>query len=976
MNFLEADQRYQWYFDLYQSGKITIEQLQAEVAKIQVVDSAGRTWMKQAGSGQWFVFVNNQWIAANPQPPENAVQQPTPPVQTDLPPKKRSAWLIPVLIGIVVLCCIAGVAGGGLWLVRTGKAPWLQNLTANIPLVGEKSSGNIASFSSISSTSLAAGTEVVVGSENMQVAVPENALDNAGGVQVVSSQINGNLADSFQQIFNQDVEFYELIADGENDGTGHASLQVPATKDYAVLLEVLDETYLAVSELPLENGAFQVDVPIGSKPLDQRDESVSLQGSHHFAIVQLDSSALSSTGAHLAMVTAAGDPRSCGIELVIGEGYMIPYPKDTVVSYCRKNLAGTIQVMVYPQFTPSITKEKVDPVVDMIEKIMAFYQSKGFTAVNLKDSWLSRVQVVIEMGSGDPYYSSVNGLVHIPQDSLGSSYGKNLEYELAHELAHWVQDEAYNFTSSYWANLTGVSSEAKWWFEVSAENMVMLYKTDYIDHNLTTYGMTTPASHDTPFQYSPNQWNDQLYAHAQLVKLFMCSNEYACPISFEQFVNAINTGEYPYNQNALDKINNNLEDYALYLLGKQVVSANSTIPNGGVRDKGTGYGEFITVKAKNAAEIEYAKTGYAPQMEPVILEGIPVIKINVPIQKLGAYPLTVNSPGDSRMAGFPVEVVVESGAPFWYTLDDGKEKYHDGKSKITLGPIHTTLGYQKLRLVAFAKDEQRTFVAKVQPLNLKGDWLVFSDGVTSQNFSCNDVENVETTIDYANSAQFSALYTSLLHSVAGLYLPDSGGLGYTWAALPGADLKFGGKVPLGLSGVLLLNTEGILLQSKLDMPQENAGLPSTQPLLSGLPFLGFLAACVVRRKRRELFVISMIACLLLLTGCVGFGGLYGTIATDTHLKSFEDPGGRTIQSIAQSTNAGVVSDEEDGASIPTGFAAVPPTYVFKGTSVATLDIHMIIKSNQTENESICSGTINYNVIAVFIEDGVINSLGN
>ena len=965
MNFQEADYQYQWYLGLFQSGQINEEQFRQEVEKIRVIDEQGYTWMKQVGSGQWFVWQENQWQPGVGRMEDASVKQ-----------HRRAGWLIPVVVAVVLVCCLGSLIGGGLWAIRNDKLPWLKSVTANLPLVGEKSSEMEAEFVQISSASLTDGAKIVVGSENMQVEILAGALAGDTTAQVIGSQIDGKLALAFQETFSQEITFYELQADAENDGTGQAHLQVPASKEFAVLLEILDEKYLAVSELRLESGAFQANVPVGSVGLDQRDESVSLEGSRHFAIVQLDASALSSMGAHLARVAAAPDPRSCGIETMIGKGYMIPYPPDTVTSYCRKNLAGTIQVMVYPLLTPGVIKEKVDPVVDMIEKIMAFYQKEGFTAVNLQDAWLSRVQVVIELGSGDPYYSSSNGVVHIPEDSLKSTYEKNVEYELAHELAHWIQDESYNFTSAYWANFTGVSSEAKWWFEVAAENMVMLYQEAYIDHNLLTYGMTTPGSNDTPFQYTPNQWNDQLYLHAQLVKLFMCPNDLACPLSKQGFIDAINQGEYPYTPDALAKINENLGDYATYLLGKQVLSANSAIPIGSARASGQGYGEFINVTNKGAVEIEYKKTGYPPQMEAVLQEGMQIMKINAPIQKLGVYSLTISAPNDERQAGFPVEVVVESGVPFWYTLDDGKEKFHDGNKKISLGPIHSSLGNKKLRMVAYAQDKNRTFIARVQPLDLKGDWLVVSDGVTNHNYSCTETEKVEVTVNYPESAQFAALYTSYLPSAVGLFLPDTGGTGYTWTVQPGADLTFGGNVPVELSGALLLDNQGIQLQSKLIIPEETASLPASTPLWSGVPLLGILGAVFLRRQRMKLLTCSLVCCLVFLTGCVGFGGLYGSISTDTRLISIEEVGGRTIQAIVQSANSGVVADDgdEDSAdedSSPAGFPALSPRYVFRGTATATFDLHLLSAEDNNTTDSTCTGTINYKVIAIFVEDGLI-----
>ncbi len=68
--------------------------------------------------------------------------------------------------------------------------------------------------------------------------------------------------------------------------------------------------------------------------------------------------------------------------------------------------------------------------------------------------------------------------------------------------------------------------------ETSAEYMVMLMSR-YIDQNLLGLAVFTSLGADkrTPFQFAPNQWNDDLYLHAQLLKAFTCDNPSACPIS-------------------------------------------------------------------------------------------------------------------------------------------------------------------------------------------------------------------------------------------------------------------------------------------------------------------------------------------------------------------------------------------------------------------------------------------------------------
>ena len=225
-----------------------------------------------------------------------------------------------------------------------------------------------------------------------------------------------------------------------------------------------------------------------------------------------------------------------------------------------------------------------------------------FLAAQLVNKSESRVNVQYLKGTGDPYYSPSNSTIYIPEDSAAEII-ETLSWELAHELAHWVQDYSYNFTRAYWGNVAGTSPIGKWWLEVSAENMVFLFDPAAVENNLTYYGMTTVSTHNTPFQYSPNLWNDQLYNHAQLVKVFMCENSAVCPISESGFIEAINQGAFPYEgEAAVNQITENLAEYARYLLGKPPQSANAAIPIMNAVKSGRGYGEFIESSLRTALE--------------------------------------------------------------------------------------------------------------------------------------------------------------------------------------------------------------------------------------------------------------------------------------------------------------------------------------------------------------------------------------
>lgn len=76
MDFFEAERRFQWLEQQRARGALSPEQYRAEVHKLRVTDSAGRVWMPQELTGQWYVYQNGQWVAA--QPPQSAPPSPPP----------------------------------------------------------------------------------------------------------------------------------------------------------------------------------------------------------------------------------------------------------------------------------------------------------------------------------------------------------------------------------------------------------------------------------------------------------------------------------------------------------------------------------------------------------------------------------------------------------------------------------------------------------------------------------------------------------------------------------------------------------------------------------------------------------------------------------------------------------------------------------------------------------------------------------
>ncbi len=969
MDFITAENQFRQLTYQYEQQRISIEQYRTEISQLQVTDAYGRTWMLQEGSGQWFVFHDNQWIASDPH--QLQTQNESQPHNK----KPNKNWLIAGMVLAVIVCLLAATAAGGYWLYRNGKLAFLDNFRSPTTQLNNSASQIDLSVNQVQNYTFQAGQEQEIDSNGAKIKIPDDALDSGVSAKVFVSDPGSQLQKIVSDVFQTQTRFYEVIADGENDGTGWATVTVPAGGGEPYLMEVIDGKFIALTSLQGSTGNLTFQVPIGSAASAQGDESVRMTGTSQFAVLQAPLASNLSSFGHLASAAPQVDPRSCGIDNHIkGTPYMSKIEYQTM-SFCRKNIEGTIQVVVYPPDTPNVTPGMVDPIVDTIEEIMKAYENEGFSAAKLEDRWRKRLRVEIDAGSGDPYYSSAIGIVHIPEDSVKKSGSQDLRFELAHELAHWVQDSAYNFTSSYWANWTGISSTSKWWLEVSAENMTFIYNSTAVERNLTMYGMTTPADAKTPFQFSPDQWNDQLYIHAQLVKVFMCENSAVCPINQNGFVAAINNGTFPYDAAAIAKVTANLKEFARYLLGKPPQNANPVIPIMPAVSSGSGYGEFVNAKG-GGVEVEYQKTGYQPQMQEVKGEFGKTIKISASVEKGAVYPLVIKGPINAQSAGLPIEIKISAGTPFYYRLGDGDIQFSDGTKEIVLGPVHPTMGLEKVRIVAVASDAAKTFLAIVQPINLNGDWLLFSKHLLSHSIRCEDMETV--TIHPEESATVAAVYTSFPAAVAGVYSLDSGGISYTWSGQSGADLTFGGDTAIELAGIALLTNDGIKLQNKLTIPEPQTNNAPAGPLVSGIGISSLMGALFLKKQRKKLLSLLVILNLVLLSSCSGgFGGFYGTYSNDIIFTKIETAGNKSSATIYQEM-AGGQQNGEDNVIDSSGISGVVPRYVLTGISNATMDITVVTWVSTTDSTDTitnrCNGTLQYEVIGMIVDDGQIITL--
>jgi len=977
MDFQTAESQYRYYSEQCNQGKITYQQFLDAVNKITVYDQTGQLWMLHAQTAKWCVYQSGQWVFKDPPfTPPASVAQPVyiPPPQVapvinyqpgipsgpvyQMPSQRKKKSPLLLILGIIVFLC-SGLAITGFLLIKSGK---FSSLLSNLPFEfsTQKSSAPVEgkyTLDPVQTVTVGGGQSVVVDSNQATVQIPIESLPAGVNGQFVVSEPNNVLKKEIGALANLVTPFYQLTVEGENDGSGMATFSLPANGEPLFLVELFDGKYLAASPIEYSGSSASIQLPIYSSLTDAGDNSFSFQGTYAFAFITPQQASIPQLEVKLASQKKQADQNDCTIRYQFNiSGYGAQEIKNPT-SFCRKGGNDTVRVMYNTTYTPKMTTDSADNVVGIILKIMAGYQTEGFSAANLAKNG-TRVNVIIEAGSGDPVYTPSNGTVYIPMDSIG---GDTLSSELAHELAHWIQDAAYNMTSSYWSDKLGISSTAKWWLENSAEDMVMLYDPAYIDKNLTYYG-TTSLGNDkrTPFQLAPNQWNDDLYNHAQILKVFTCDNPSVCAISPSKFVEAINNGTFPIDSGAVDKMSQHLEEYARYLLGKSPQSANSAIfLMNGVKN-GSGYGETVTPVSDKSA-LAFKKTGYEPQMKLSSGDSGSELDIQARIEKGGVYPLMIESPINVELAGNPVEVVVEAGTPFYYIEDKGEIKFSDGTSKITLGPIHPKAGMSGLRIVAVATDGEKTFTAKIRTIDISGDWLFAYKDIISNSMVC-DQTGVDDPMTPEEIAQLTSYINSYVTSITGVFTRDPGTNAYTWTISPGADLSFDSDTTAIVNGASLVDGKGITVQTSVSVPESTSFTPPIKGLPVALASSGFLGICLLWKRKKCLRILMVFLALLLISGCSAFFYLYGDFSTSTLIDQLLPPTPENAVKIF-------------GSDVDIASSEYHPRYIVSGVTTADVNFTMgagaVTMEGTDEGKTVCSGSIVYRVNGFLLDDGVI-----
>lgn len=692
-----------------------------------------------------------------------------------------------------------------------------------------------------------------------QIIAPPTVMETGEPITVAVSAAEGALAVALQEQAVIETPLYEVTA--PNDSRGRVMLTLPAASPESRIVALVDDTYLAVLDQEPRDGKLELAVRVSPTNVPDLTSGNGRGGTIRYFVAR-PKSAASDGNLWQALAPppafAAGDYHLC-----------LQWTTNTL---CRTN--GQIYVM-WPM-TAQFKLDQADEVIRQIDSVLQSFAKKDFTAAKSN----SPIFVVINPKLREPAYSPKSSILSLPVDSAKTIANPPGRYELIHELAHWVQDEEYAMT------VAALSGPKAWWLETTAENMVFLIEPAAQEHNLTYYGQTTVDGPKLGFQAEPFTWgwNDESrYIHAQLLKVNLCANS-ACALSEEELVKAINEGSYPLMDEARQaKLRANLDDYARYLLGVAPERANTGITVPAELQRPNRVGDVISIRRNKNEDFTLSSSAAAPQIVKQTPDGRPPeYQIQAAIDSGAVYPLSVVNGGvNPNTSGWPVMLTIEPGVELLYRRGNEPVSYHDGSSQLVLGPIHPSMGYGMVRVVAVARNQPATFKAKVNVVDLQGDWAIMSQKVISATLSC---EN--------NNGNFNddpAELINLVQAISGMVAPRGS---YQWSGLNELEFTFDeGTASLTgeaddtsqFTALALISPDAIEGEMRLVFPPPPTS--NAAPVWLALAFVppGILAW---RSRRRMALLLVVLLMSTTLAGCVGVS-ITGSIDTRYTLDKLE-----------------------------------------------------------------------------------------
>lgn len=955
MIFQEAESRFQNLEEAYHMGKMDQATYDTALAQLQVIDASGTVWQMQEHTGVWYYFRNGQWAPASPYPATTAQAVPqalvAPPAQSapevEAPATRQSPWLRIIGAFVILGLCVGAVGVGScLYFLNLAGAPKIteavqQTQAASPPT---DTQAGTTTFTPGKTTTAQAGSGPVNDEAGVALQVPAGAAD--APAQMVAFALTGDMAQKLGDTYKVETDFYGVSVQGQAEGAGGADLSFPAPSPDSRLLAIIDQQYaVLLSETP-QDGKLGTQARLGAS------EAAKSTSIYYAVVTQKKSSAVPPAALFINLLGQITTGKSCSPPTF--DAWIHP-------QRCQSNQEGSIMV-VWP-VKSDITYIDADGIVNSIEATVNQYANTlHFSGAHFTAA--APLIVVITPDEPTPIYRTSNGVIYIPLEkniNLGPS-----NKDLWHEMGHLIENKSYNMY------IAGNVPSKLWWMEVATENMVMLLDSSYVKGNLDFYGSATNLNSPVYiFQSAPYQWPCEgflgtgwgnhgtcgdYYIHAQLVKVNMCDSP-ACALSQDSFVQAINNGTYPFeNADTQQRLTNNLEDYARYLVGKSPQNSNTAIPLDGVKTQNK-YGQQLTILQSTKSNFSFLEEVAAPQVTVKAVMGVDGRSIDAPLEKDGVYPLQVSSGNGGRFPGLAAALIIDPGVPFYYRLDDGDLQYSDGTKEVTIAPIHANIGIKVVRLAAWSRTGGQSFKARLEPVDLKGAWVIQLGKQVSNSVKCGDPGDSGLMPD--NVVLAAANYFPLFLGMGDME-PVKDATGLEWSLMP-ARLPENTKAgDFEFESVVNLETEDIQMQGKLTLPQQTSQRPL--PAESGnLALVILLPAAWLKRlsnrKNQRWLTLAVVFLLLalLLSGCMG---VYGSLDAQFKITGLEYQGG----------------DQKATWTLGSPLDAKPIWAITKGTVTYNVNLTMEADSQKDllgepiKTTVVCSGPITFEVTGAIYPD--------
>lgn len=629
--------------------------------------------------------------------------------------RRIPVFLAVVFSALLLLSCGGGAGGGG----GGGYDP---------PAGAKATLGD--------STTIEADGALHANAEGVGVEAEASAMPAGADILLEASTMTGGPMKSLLKEYELLSDFYQVKAQGTSDSPGTVEL-VFSTDDPDARIMAFSGFYFSNMLDAVPSGGY-VRVRVKAVPGVAPDSEISYAGDGDIRYVLVKPKGLGREAlAYRSGAELFGEP---------------VFTDCSGWSNCRKR-NGKVQVTWYSDL--GLSADEIDQALVFLEDSLDAYRDMGVSAADIDPSVDSPIMIHVTQPTGDPYYRVLLGGIVLASSDIKSLIDGDSKTAgtVLHELAHQLQAGKYAMIPA------AVSGAKTWWIESTADNLAFRQLPEMVADHAEEYGVTEDESRVRyATQYAPFQWPvSEGYIHSQLLRMNLCSDVSDCPLSVVGMIDALNSGSFPFVDSA-DKralLLSNMDEYSRYLLGLSPVSGNLADPPENIGE-GFTIGDYIVgFRKSGSAYTQYDSNGYAPR----ISKSSGGVNISTTVEQNGVYALQVNNNGEKQFGtvehAIPLALKVEAGhAPVRYRLNDSSEAtLKSGGTAFVIQPITSLLGdVGYARLAALGDSQYTSFTARLEPVDLSGDWIAHSATITSWNLASSDESLVslsqEDFIDY------------------------------------------------------------------------------------------------------------------------------------------------------------------------------------------------------------------------------------